>query len=69
LFQLVGGISATKLSRTIDLMPLKPYFQGTTKRKGAPILVWQILVVETDRQDGERVYGFVETQALDIRPA
>ena len=24
------------LIRTIDLMPLKPYFQGTTKRKGAP---------------------------------
>ena len=24
------------LIRTIDLMPLKPYFQGTTRRKGAP---------------------------------
>ena len=33
-----------------------------------PVLAGQSLVVDTDRQDGERMYGFVKTQALDIRP-
>ena len=30
------GISSTKSIFTIDFMPLKPYFHGTTKRSGAP---------------------------------
>ena len=33
---MVGGSSATKVIRTIDLMLLKPYFHGTTSRIGAP---------------------------------
>src|SRR2546423_13166847 len=36
MFQVVGGCSATKLIFTMDLMLLKPYFQGTTNRIGAP---------------------------------
>ena len=32
----VGGISGRKVIRTIDLMLLKPYFHGTTRRNGAP---------------------------------
>src|SRR6516162_7246125 len=47
---------------------LEAVFPRHHQAQGRPVLVWQILVVETDRQDGERVYGFVETQALDIRP-
>ena len=33
---MVGGSSATKEMRTIDLIDLKPYFHGTTSRIGAP---------------------------------
>src|SRR6516164_8807135 len=47
---------------------LEAVFPRHHQAQGCPVLVWQILVVETDRQDGERVYGFVETQALDVRP-
>ena len=36
MFQDVGGSLSTNLMRTIDLMLLKPYFQGTTRRMGAP---------------------------------
>jgi hypothetical protein len=32
----VGGTCSTSEMRTIDLMPLKPYFHGTTSRSGAP---------------------------------
>jgi hypothetical protein len=32
----VGGCFSTKRILTIDLMPLKPYFHGTTSRSGAP---------------------------------
>lgn len=35
-FQVVFGCSRTRLIRTIDLMLLKPYFHGTTRRNGAP---------------------------------
>ena len=35
-FQLVNGMRSTKVIATIDLMPLKPYFHGTTSRSGAP---------------------------------
>src|SRR3546814_17943850 len=34
--QAVSGIFSTNLISTIDLMPLKPYFHGTTRRSGAP---------------------------------
>jgi len=34
--QVVSGCRSTKLTRTMDLAPLKPYFQGTTRRSGAP---------------------------------
>src|SRR5262249_19593405 len=30
------GWSSTSLMRTIDLIPLNPYFHGTTRRSGAP---------------------------------
>ena len=32
----VGGWRSVKRISTIDLMPLKPYFHGTTSRSGAP---------------------------------
>ncbi len=35
-FQVVGGISSTSRMETMLLMLLKPYFQGTTSRIGAP---------------------------------
>jgi hypothetical protein len=35
-FQAVRGWSRVKRMRTIDLADLKPYFQGTTMRTGAP---------------------------------
>ena len=34
--KVVGGSSSIKEIRTIDLMDLNPYFQGTTSRIGAP---------------------------------
>src|SRR5216684_8577141 len=36
MFQVVGGCSSTNRILTIDLIPLNPYFQGTTSRRGAP---------------------------------
>ena len=36
MFQVEGGWSFTNFMRTIDLMLLKPYFQGITMRTGAP---------------------------------
>ena len=36
MFQLVRGWSSMKRIRTMDLMLLKPYFQGTMRRSGAP---------------------------------
>src|SRR5437879_1653421 len=36
MFHEVGGCFSTKRILTIDLMPLKPYFHGTTRRIGAP---------------------------------
>ena len=36
MFQDVGGWRSVKRISTIDLMLLKPYFQGTTSRSGAP---------------------------------
>ena len=36
LFQNVRGLSAVNSIRTIDLMLLKPYFQGVTRRNAAP---------------------------------
>jgi len=35
-FHVVGGWASTRLMCTIDLMPLNPYFHGTTRRSGAP---------------------------------
>ena len=35
-FRTADGIDSTKLIRTMPLMPLKPYFHGTTSRIGAP---------------------------------
>src|SRR5208283_5190621 len=35
-FHVVGGWSDKRVILTIDLIPLKPYFQGTTSRSGAP---------------------------------
>src|SRR5262249_10273002 len=35
-FHVVGGWLETRVILTIDLIPLKPYFQGTTSRSGAP---------------------------------
>ena len=35
-FQAVFGWVSVRRMRTIDLMPLKPYFHGTTSRSGAP---------------------------------
>ncbi|GIT15114.1 MAG: hypothetical protein CM1200mP36_08700 [Gammaproteobacteria bacterium] len=36
MFQLVCGCSSMKRMPTMDLMLLKPYFQGTISLKGAP---------------------------------
>ena len=36
MFQAVFGMDSTKVIATIDLIPLKPYFHGTTSRSGAP---------------------------------
>ena len=35
-FQNVSGWWSVKVIRTIDLIDLKPYFHGTTRRNGAP---------------------------------
>ena len=42
--------------RTIDLMFLKPYFQGTTRRIGAPFWFISVFAVEADR---EKESGFI----------
>ena len=36
MFQVVSGRLSVRLIRTTDLIDLKPYFQGTTSRIGAP---------------------------------
>ena len=36
IFQLVAGSWSVKVIRTMDLIDLNPYFQGTTNRMGAP---------------------------------
>jgi hypothetical protein len=36
MFQVVCGWRSANPIRTSDLPPLKPYFQGTTRRSGAP---------------------------------
>jgi len=36
MFHVVGGSCSTNEIRTIDLIPLNPYFQGVTSRNGAP---------------------------------
>ena len=36
MFQVQGGCFSTSLIFTSDLMLLKPYFHGTTRRTGAP---------------------------------
>ena len=46
-YSVVGGWSLTRLMRTMDLTLLNPYFQGTTKRNGAPFWL------------GRRTYGRV----------
>ena len=43
MFQLVGGCFSTSLIFTIDLMLLKPYFHGTTRRIGAPFWFGSVL--------------------------
>jgi hypothetical protein len=42
MFQAVGGSLALKRMRTMDLMLLKPYFQGTTRRRGAPFWLGKV---------------------------
>jgi hypothetical protein len=51
---------------TIDLMLLKPYFHGTTRRTGAPSWLRQRLAVHADAEQRQRVHGLIEAQALDI---
>ena len=47
----VCGCFSAKRIRTMDLMPLNPYFHGTTSRSGAPFWFGQHLAVEAH---GER---------------
>jgi hypothetical protein len=54
--------------RTIDLMLLKPYFHGTTRRSGAPFWFGSTFAVQADRQDRERVHRLVDAQPLDVGP-
>ena len=41
-FHAVGGCFSTKRILTMDLMLLKPYFHGTTKRIGAPFCAGRV---------------------------
>src|SRR5438309_1223538 len=43
LCQEFNGCLSVKLMRTIDLTDLKPYFQGTTRRIGAPSCFGMVL--------------------------
>ena len=40
--QVETGCSSTSAIFTIDLMPLKPYFHGTTSRTGAPFWLGRV---------------------------
>ena len=43
MFQVVAGCFSTKLTFTMLLMPLKPYFHGVTRRIGAPFWLGSVL--------------------------
>ncbi len=68
LFHVRRRLASTKRIFTIDLMPLKPYFHGTTRRSGAPFWPGQRLAVEAHRQQRQRVHGLVDAQAFDVGP-
>ena len=65
-----SSAAASPASRifTIDLMLLKPYFHGTTRRSGAPFWLGSVAPVHADREDRERVHGLVHAQAFAVRP-
>ena len=47
---------------TIDLMPLKPYFHGTTSRSGAPFWFGSTLPYRPDGHERQRVHRLVHAQ-------
>ena len=55
--QVVAGCSATRRMRTIDLMLLKPYFHGTTRRSGAPFWLGRSRAVQARREERERMHA------------
>ena len=59
-----GGrrLLSAKRILTIDLMPLKPYFHGTTSRSGAPFWLGSARAVEPDREERQRVHRLVDAQ-------
>ena len=69
MFQLVGGRRSCRRMLTMDLMPLKPYFHGTTRRKGRAVLVRQGHAVHADRQQRQRIGRLFDREALDVWPA
>ena len=65
---MLSGCFSTNRIFTIDLMPLKPYFHGTTSRSGAPFCVEQRLAVQARGEHRQRMHRFVHPQRLHVRP-
>ncbi len=63
-----GGCFSVRVILTMDLMPLKPYFQGVTSRIGAPVLRGEGFAVEAGGEDGEGVHGFIHAKSFDVGP-
>ena len=59
---------STSRMATIDLMLLKPYFHGTTKRTGAPFCRGNTSPYKTKGQQSQRMHRLVNAQPLAIRP-
>ena len=68
MFQAVLGCLSTRRMRTTDLMLLKPYFQGTTRRIGAPFWFSSVLPYRPDGQDRQRVHRLVHPQTFHVGP-
>ena len=68
MFHDAGGCFSTKRTLTMDLMLLKPYFHGTTRRIGAPFCAGKSFAVEADGQNRQRMHRFVHAQSFDIGP-
>ena len=62
-----GRLLRDQLILTIDLMLLKPYFQGSNDAHRRAILRRQGFSIHTDGDKRQRMHSFVQPQALHVR--